>query len=624
MLVVPSNAQTESSVELIKAVWVYKFLNYIEWPDEDKRKTLTISYWGDDSNFYKNLSVLNGRQVRDSEVRVKRQTDLLQQLDAQVIVVGKNNNKLLSKLQRSLAGTNTLVISDNSADKQNIMLNFVYPDANSISFELNRYNIIYEQLSLSSEILVIGGSEVDIAKVLNEMTAKLDKTQVLLDKRENTLNALAVDIARKEQEMLDLQKHMAKQTQEIERTEQQSTSLKKEMNELVLVLRRSHEELTKSYEELASNNKEIDDKQQKLTTKEKDISALSQAISANKLTLAKQLQHIEEQKKTLAAQKESLDLQQKELLTKTSTIERQNTAMIVSLAIIFLVLGILFVLYKSSQSKKKSYEILSEKNDELAKTNEKLINTQTQLVESEKMAALGGLVAGVAHEINTPLGVSVTAGSTCQHLVENFMESVEENKLTRTQMNTFLDKLNQAIGLIMNNLVRANDLIRQFKLVSVDQSSEVQREFLIGEYINEVLSSLYPQYKKYDCDISVNCDEELLVNSFPGGIAQIFTNLVVNSIIHGFELGKKTSINVDVVEEDSNVIITYQDNGSGIDKEKAAHVFTPFYTTKRGAGGSGLGLHICYNIATKLGGDIKCVPCELGAKFVIIMQKELK
>ena len=259
---------------------------------------------------------------------------------------------------------------------------------------------------------------------------------------------------------------------------------------------------------------------------------------------------------------------------------------------------------------------------ELAKTNEKLVNTQSQLVESEKMAALGSLVAGVAHEINTPLGVSVTAASTCQHILETFVDKVEQNKLTRTQMNSFVDRLTLATDLIMHNLVRANDLVRQFKLVSVDQSSEEQREFLLGEYLNEVLSSLYPQYKKYDCDVDIVCDEHVTLNSFPGGIAQLMTNLVINSTLHGFEPDKQASIKINVSIENDKVVIIYQDNGSGIAEDKVPHVFTPFYTTKRGSGGSGLGLHICYNIAIKLGGDIKCVPCETGAKFVItVLQK---
>ena len=394
------------------------------------------------------------------------------------------------------------------------------------------------------------------------------------------------------------------------------------MTDLVVVLEQSSKELTLSYKELTSNNEILSEKQKKLLEKEENIKKLSLAIAANTKTLAEQKGQISAQKSTLSNQEKSLIIQEKELLNKTSTIQRQNRVMLSSLVFILLVLGLVFLLFKNSQNKKKSYEILSRKNIELAKTNEKLVNTQSQLVESEKMAALGSLVAGVAHEINTPLGVSVTAASTCQHILETFVDKVEQNKLTRTQMNSFVDRLTLATDLIMHNLVRANDLVRQFKLVSVDQSSEEQREFLLGEYLNEVLSSLYPQYKKYDCDVDIVCDEHVTLNSFPGGIAQLMTNLVINSTLHGFEPDKQASIKINVSIENDKVVIIYQDNGSGIAEDKVPHVFTPFYTTKRGSGGSGLGLHICYNIAIKLGGDIKCVPCETGAKFVItVLQK---
>lgn len=618
-LIVSFNAssQPENSVEVLKTVWIYKFLNYIEWPNETSSQQLKISYWGDDDSFYNNLLALNGKQIRTNKIEISRQTGMSPSSDVQVIITGKSKDNLLAKLHNSLSGTSTLVISDNASSKQNIMINFVYPELNSISFELNRYNIIYEKLTLSSDILVIGGTEIDIAEVLNEMNVQLERSQVQLNKREDTLQKLASEISEKEQKI-------AIQTRDINKRKQQSVLLKQEMDQLLATLEKSYDELTKSYVELAENNQALDEKQQKLSTKEKSIKKLSDAISVNTQTLEQQKKHIEQQEKILLHHEESLVTQEKELTSKTTQIEQQNIVMLSSFTFILLVLCLVYVLQKSSQSKKKSLEVLEHKNIELAHTNEKLINTQSQLVESEKMAALGNLVAGVAHEINTPLGVSVTAVTTSQHVLDRFKDKVENNNLTRSDMNSFLEKLNKATGLMSNNLIRASELVRQFKLVAVDQSSEEIREFLLSEYLNEVLSSLYPQYKKFQCDIEIDCDAELQLNSYPGGIAQIITNLVVNSILHGFDVNKKALIQVKAVEDAENVIITYQDNGQGIDEDNISQIFTPFYTTKRNQGGSGLGLHICYNIASKLGGDIKCIPCDSGAKFVLTVAKSLK
>ncbi len=597
MLAVPHYAQPASSVELLKlkVVWVQKFLNYIVWPDEQKVKIITISYWGNDSRFYENLFVLNGKKIRSSHIKVVRQSDITSPASIQVIVVGQENSHLLGKLQSALSGKSTLVISDNAASQQNTMINFVYPEANAISFELNRYNIMYEKLSLSAEIIVLGGTEVDIANVLHDMNTELVNKKVLLDKRENTLRALSNDI---------------------EQRQQQYTLLKQEMNKLLLTLNNSRAELS-------NNDESLDDKQKQLTDKEKDIKKLSQAIDVNKVTLVQQKTQLEQHKKRLASQDISLVNQEKRLSNKRLQIQLQYIAIILSFSLILFALMVVFRMKKTSNNKKKYLKVLSAKNVELAQTNEQLLNTQSQLVRSEKMVALGSLVAGVAHEINTPLGVSVTAVSTCQHLLDTFASSVQQNKVTRKEMHTFLDKLNQATTLITTNLNRANVLIRQFKLVAVDQSSEEQREFLLYDYLNELLSSLYPQYKQYHCDIVINCDDKITMNSFPGAIAQIITNLVMNSILHGFTIENKALIQLDVKIENKDIIILYQDNGTGIARHMYTHVFTPFYTTKRGRGGSGLGLHICYNIASKLGGDIKCLPCESGAKFIIIMAKEL-
>lgn len=609
ILAVPVHAQTTNTAEVLKAVWIYKFLNYIEWPNEEDTEVITISYWGDDEGFYKNLSALNGKEVRDSRIEVTRQNNITPKATVQVIVVGKNKNSSLPKLHSLLNGKSTLVISDAAENKQSIMINFVYPDPNTISFELNRYNIIYEKLSLSSEILVIGGTEIDIAKVLNEMNTKLDDTNIQLDKQKKALKKLSIERAQEENKI-------AKQTQEINKKRLQYALLKKEMDELILTLKNSHEEL-------ANNTEALNVKHNNLIEKESEIERLSQAISDKSLTLEKQSQQITRQEKNLLNLKASFVNQEKELNSKSSTIRQQNIVMLLSFAFMVLALGIVFVLYKNSQNKKKSYKALSDKNIELAQTNEQLINTQSQLVESEKMAALGSLVAGVAHEINTPLGISVTAASTAQDLLDAFMISVRENKVSRTGMNKFLEQLSKTIGLMTSTLVRSGDLIRQFKLVAVDQSSEEIREFLLCEYLHEVVSSLYPQYKSYHCEIDVQCDAEIKMHSYPGGIAQIITNLMMNSLLHGFNIEKEMLIQLLVKMENNHVTLTYQDNGIGIDKDKYAQIFTPFYTTKRSEGGSGLGLHICYNIASKLGGDIICVPCDSGAKFILTMPKDI-
>lgn len=256
------------------------------------------------------------------------------------------------------------------------------------------------------------------------------------------------------------------------------------------------------------------------------------------------------------------------------------------------------------------------------KSSAVLKQTQDQLIQSEKMAALGGLVAGVSHEISTPIGVSVTASSFLHQKAEEFGKLASEGKLTQKAIEKFTSIAIESTSLISNNLYRSAELINSFKQVAVDQSTEDKREFNMKEYIQEILQSLNPHIRRTNHRIELNCIENIVINNYPGAFSQIFTNLIMNSIIHGFENISEGTIIINVYTENDQLVINYHDNGNGMTKEVLGQLYNPFYTTKRGAGGTGLGMHITYNIITsKLGGLIECqsTPHE-GTTFVIKLQ----
>ena len=234
-----------------------------------------------------------------------------------------------------------------------------------------------------------------------------------------------------------------------------------------------------------------------------------------------------------------------------------------------------------------------------------LRETQLLLARNEKMAALGAVVAGLAHEINTPIGVGVTAASTLQGLSKDVEAKFAAATMTKTDLEKFLASARQSSDILMLNLQRAANLIQSFKQVAVDQSSGERRVFGLREYLNEVLLSLTPVTKKANCSVSVVCPETLTLDSYPGAIAQIVSNLVGNSLLHGFPDGRKGHVIISAREQDSKLIFEYSDDGVGVPAENLPKLFDPFFTTKRGAGGTGLGLHIVYNLATQtLGGAI--------------------
>ena len=252
-------------------------------------------------------------------------------------------------------------------------------------------------------------------------------------------------------------------------------------------------------------------------------------------------------------------------------------------------------------------EALQIANASLKESLSELEQTQDQLVQSEKMAALGELVAGVAHEINTPVGVAVTAASHFGMLVEQHVELYRKGALSRGDFENFLKKTSEIADMVLANLQRAADLISSFKQLAVDQSSDERRSFNLKNYIQETLTSLRPKFKGTQHCVDVNCPDDLELNGHPGAVSQILTNLLMNSLIHGFEDIEEGRICIDVAIEEGDVLISYRDNGKGIDAAHIKKIFNPFFTTRRGQGGSGLGMNIVYNLATQtLGGSIAC------------------
>jgi len=256
---------------------------------------------------------------------------------------------------------------------------------------------------------------------------------------------------------------------------------------------------------------------------------------------------------------------------------------------------------------------ITDKNSELQTLNvaltESLHNlktTQDQLITQEKMASLGGLVTGVAHEINTPIGIGVTAASYLNDKTREIIQMNKDNKLHKSYFEEYLDIINSSSEMVLNNLRRAAKLIQSFKQIAVDQSSEEKRNILIKQHMDNVLMSLIPKLKQSGHTALINCDEELKIECFAGAFTQMFTNLIINSLLHGFEGMREGKITINITESEANqVLIKYHDNGKGIPKEDHMKIFDPFFTTKRSQGGTGLGLHIIHNIVCqKMKGSI--------------------
>ena len=258
----------------------------------------------------------------------------------------------------------------------------------------------------------------------------------------------------------------------------------------------------------------------------------------------------------------------------------------------------------------QSQEVLERKSSDLEMTLEELRKTQERLVESEKLSALGQLVAGVAHEINTPVGTSITVASTLADETTAFSKILTEGGLRKSQLQGYMAIAQESSQLILNNLQRAGDLIHNFKQVAVDQAHLEQRSFAIKAYSHKVFQSLSPQLHHHQWDVT---GDEINLHSYPGLLAQVLTNLITNSLTHAYHPGESGSLSLSITQLDSGEVeLCYRDDGRGIPQEILPSIYEPFFTTARNRGGTGLGLHILHNLITQhLQGQIQ-VQSELG------------
>ena len=279
---------------------------------------------------------------------------------------------------------------------------------------------------------------------------------------------------------------------------------------------------------------------------------------------------------------------------------------------------------KLEQRVEERTENLQEAIDELHTTLENLRNTQGQLIESEKLSSLGGMVAGVAHEINTPIGLCITTHSFIKDLFKDMHKRFEDGSISKSNFTEFMHGMEESVDILSKNLERAAKLVKSFKHVSEDQAGEALRKFNLDEYLHEILSTLNPKLKTTRHSVKIDCPNDIELEGFPGALSQIITNLVMNSLLHGFEGIEQGHITIEAEQQADKVIILYFDDGIGLNKESQTKIFEPFYTTKRGYGGTGLGMHLVYNLVNQtLQGSIQLQQASQGCAFMITIPSKI-
>lgn len=264
---------------------------------------------------------------------------------------------------------------------------------------------------------------------------------------------------------------------------------------------------------------------------------------------------------------------------------------------------------------------LREANKELLTTLEKMHQYQTQIVENKKMASLGQMVAGVAHEVNTPIGLGITGSTLLRDKLAELKINFQNKSLTASQFEQFTNDGIENLDLIYSSLNRVADLISNFKKVAVIKDDEITSTVNIQQLLNDTLLSMGQELRIKNPNVTINCPLDFTIQSKKGPLQQIFHQLILNSLLHAFVAGDNNEIHIDITSINTKTIITYSDNGQGVDSNIRAKIFDPFVTSKRGQGASGLGMHLVYNLVTQaLAGEIMLdTEYQSGARFIITL-----
>ncbi|MEN8121500.1 MAG: YfiR/HmsC family protein [Bacteroidota bacterium] len=619
----------------ITGAYIYNFVKHTTWPNEKELEVFNICLLSENQVLIKELNHMakiheaKGKPV--SLIVLKKPQDNIK--DAQLVFVAADKLGYYIEVFDMIDHKPIMLVGENVENKRVVMLNLYDTEDKKLLFEINKANIYGQKLKISDEVLLMGGNEIDVLKLYLQSQESLREMDKKMVQHQKSLSLL-------DKKMTETNKQVEIQKVFIETQNRARDSLFSEINSLKYQMNKQKEILKRAYE---------------------DLVYLNDTLNESKFLLAGQNEKIESRKKILNKQKAEIDemneaikIKDKTLGQQGETISRQRLTVYLFGAIILLIAVLVFVMYMANKDKKQknallreqkeklneSYEEIksinekaNEKNENLALTLEELGKAQLQIVQSEKMASLGVLTAGIAHEINNPINFIFAGINSIKKDFDDvyiIIDEIKKLKLDDKNINERIEKINllkkeyyfeeatkaipQTIIDITTGVERTTEIINGLRFFSKVGDKDFT-PFSINRIIDNSLLMLKNKYKNR---ISVKCNYEKNISNIncnPGRLIQVFINLIDNSIDAIEDTGE---ITINTKELEGKVYITIKDNGQGMDKATQQKIFDPFYTTKDVGAGTGLGLAISYGIVEEHFGDI-IVNSEIGkgTEFII-------
>lgn len=618
----------EYTVEEVKTALLVHVIKNVNWPNEQKKQRLRVAIYND-KDVAKSLQYLNALRIRTLAIESTQTQDIDALQSADLIYIPQSQLDSLSTIAVAMRGKEKLIVTENSTSLHNVMINVLLDETAeknaSLSFQINRPNIIFEGIDIQPELVLFGGTEIDVAELYYQTEQAIKQLRDVnkltfeqLEQQQKQLNA-------KEIEFSTLQKSYLLKEQEFARLEQQSANLAKllqerqeslsENQERLLILR---QQITKVDKQYSNANALAQQKEQDLQETGQELTLFKNSVQEQQLLLSRLETEITESQTMLKSQRQQLLQAESEARSQTDLINRQQGIIFIVLLVVAIAFVVSFTIVKLFLKNKKI-------RHQLESTLKNLTEAQEQLVESEKMASLGQLVAGVAHEINTPIGIALTAVSTLGAESKVFKSQLNAGKLKLSEAKRFADNLIQLDALVEGNLQRCHKLVENFKQVSADQVVEQSRLINLKQYCENIMSTFSVFLKENKVTWKV-IGQDPLQNVDPGLLSQVIGNLITNSVNHAFDGIENPCVRIQIESSEEQSILVFSDNGKGMTAEVKQKLFDPFFTTKRAKGGTGLGMNIVYNLVTyKMHGQISIDSAiNKGSVFTIRLPHSLK
>lgn len=605
-LLVSIKAYPQVSYNDLKSGLIVQFARNIDWPEKTIDNSFNIGFLGQDSATFKIIQK-QAIEIKNKPVLLTWVSNLDQLAGLHLLYVDKTQVDQIELIANKVETRHILLVSEQCTDSKYIMLNITYNDNKRlISFDINRANIIIEELAINPELLLYGASEVDIRELFREIKKSLDeqsdevnKQKEIIAENQDQIESLKTDILVKERRNTKLEESM--------------NSLVSSIDEKEILLTEVSRRIENQNKELLGQSEQINNQIVKFKKQEKDITEHEAKIKVRSAELDKL---VEESAAKQTVIKNQVDV----LVSKERLIALQEVWIYVFVAFLMIVTGFVIAIYRAYKNKqmlseklKKQHKSISELNDDLIATNEEvnrsnssllnqkkhlakaleqLKSTQNQLFQSEKMAALGILTAGVAHEINNPINFIKSGASVLKKITKKAKGSKGEVQ----DMKTF-EKLVESIEIGSNRIV---GIVKSLSAFSKSEEDEISFCNL-HEIIDNCLMILTHEHK-HRIEIRKNyMAQEAMVNSNESKIYQVFTNLLANAIQAIPDEGK---ITISTKSSKGYIEIDINDDGYGISEDNLKHIFDPFFTTKEPGKGTGLGLSIVYTIIQEQEGFI--------------------